>query len=185
MRSTMSAGTEPTTRASGFASIADGYATAFGKAGYLGVSFFFVLSGFVPAWAPRPGERVTAFLRRRLLKIFPNHVVVFAGAAVTSAADWLPNLLLIHTWFPQASVNLSVNPPSWSLGSELLYYMLFPLLIAPIRTIRGAALWVWSGLMIVGMVLVQLVSTYVVPDTPKPAITPVSDGRGASASAPP
>ncbi|MGW6577321.1 acyltransferase family protein [Streptomyces sp. NPDC054945] len=164
------------------ASIADGFSTAFGKAGYLGVSFFFVLSGFVLAWASRPGERVTAFLRRRLLKIFPNHIVVFAaamilfaGAAVTSVADWLPNLFLVHTWFPQASVNLSVNPPSWSLGSELLFYVLFPLLIVPIRKIRGAALWVWSAVMVVGMVAVQLVSTYVVPDTPKSAITPVSD----------
>ncbi|MCX4721053.1 acyltransferase [Streptomyces virginiae] len=164
------------------ASIADGFSTAFNKAGYLGVSFFFVLSGFVLAWASRPGERVTAFLRRRLLKIFPNHIVVFAaamilfaGAAVTGVADWLPNLLLIHTWFPQASINLSVNPPSWSLGSELLFYVLFPLLIVPIRKIRGAALWVWSALMVVGMVAVQLVSTYVVPDTPKSAITPVSD----------
>ncbi|MFD6914980.1 acyltransferase family protein [Streptomyces virginiae] len=164
------------------ASIADGFSTAFNKAGYLGVSFFFVLSGFVLAWASRPGERVTAFLRRRLLKIFPNHIVVFAaamilfaGAAVTGVADWLPNLLLIHTWFPQASINLSVNPPSWSLGSELLFYVLFPLLIVPIRKIEGAALWVWSALMVVGMVAVQLVSTYVVPDTPKSAITPVSD----------
>lgn len=166
----------------GDASIADWLTTAFGKAGYLGVSFFFVLSGFVLAWASRPGERVTAFLRRRLLKIFPNHVVVFvaamvlfAGSQVTSVAGWLPNLLLIHTWFPQASINLSVSPPSWSLGSELLFYVLFPLLIVPIRKIRGAALWVWSGLMVVGMVVVQLVSTYLVPATPKSAITPVSD----------
>ncbi|WP_308345518.1 acyltransferase [Streptomyces sp. ISL-94] len=163
------------------ATIADGFSTAFSKAGYLGVSFFFVLSGFVLAWASKPGERVTAFLRRRLLKIFPNHVVVFAaamilfaGAAVTSAADWLPNLLLIHTWFPQPTVNLSVNPPSWSLGSELLFYVLFPLLIIPIRKIRGNALWVWSALMVAGMVAIQLISTYLVPDTPKSTITPIS-----------
>ncbi|WP_405941316.1 acyltransferase family protein [Streptomyces sp. NBC_00207] len=164
------------------ASIADGFSTAFGKAGYLGVSFFFVLSGFVLAWAAKPGERVTAFLRRRLLKIFPNHLVVFAaamvlfaGSAVTGVADWLPNLLLIHTWWPQPTVNLSVNPPSWSLGSELLFYMLFPALIAPIRKLRGrTALWGWSAAMIAGMVALQLVATYFVPDTPKSTITPIS-----------
>ncbi|MCM9078144.1 MULTISPECIES: acyltransferase family protein [Streptomyces] len=164
------------------ASIADGFSTAFGKAGYLGVSFFFVLSGFVLAWAAKPGERVSAFLRRRLLKIFPNHLVVFAaamilfaGSAVTGVADWLPNLFLIHTWWPQPTVNLSVNPPSWSLGSELLFYMLFPALIVPIRRLRGrTALWGWSAAMIAGMVAVQLIATYFVPDTPKSTITPIS-----------
>ncbi|MEU3773159.1 acyltransferase [Streptomyces sp. NPDC032472] len=164
------------------AEVADWFSTAFGKAGYLGVSFFFVLSGFVLAWAAKPGERATAFLRRRLLKIFPNHVVVFtaamilfAGAAVTGVADWLPNLFLIHTWWPQPTVNLSVNPPSWSLGSELLFYVLFPLLIGPIRKLRrGTALWGWSAAMIAGMVAVQLISTYLVPDTPKSTITPIS-----------
>ncbi|MBZ9594571.1 MULTISPECIES: acyltransferase family protein [Streptomyces] len=164
------------------ATIADGFSTAFGKAGYLGVSFFFVLSGFVLAWAAKPGERVTAFLRRRLLKIFPNHIVVFAaamllfaGSAVTGVADWLPNLFLIHTWWPQPTVNLSVNPPSWSLGSELLFYMLFPALIVPIRRLRGrTALWGWSAAMIAGMVAVQLIATYFVPDTPKSTITPIS-----------
>ncbi|MFG2875909.1 acyltransferase family protein [Streptomyces sp. NPDC048337] len=164
------------------ASIADWWSTAFGKAGYLGVSFFFVLSGFVLAWASKPGERVTAFLRRRLLKIFPNHVVVFAaamllfaGSAVTGVADWLPNLFLIHTWWPQPTVNLSVNPPSWSLGSELLFYMLFPALIVPIRKLRGkTALWGWSAAMVAGMIAIQLIATYFVPDTPKSTITPIS-----------
>ncbi|WKV75315.1 acyltransferase [Streptomyces sp. PCS3-D2] len=164
------------------AGIADWLSTAFGKAGYLGVSFFFVLSGFVLAWAAKPGERVTAFLRRRLLKIFPNHIVVFAaamilfaGSAVTGVADWLPNLLLIHTWWPQPTVNLSVNPPSWSLGSELLFYVLFPALVVPIRRLRGrTALWGWSAAMIAGMVAVQLIATYFVPDTPKSTITPIS-----------
>ncbi|MEE4494047.1 acyltransferase family protein [Streptomyces sp. BE230] len=162
--------------------IADAYETLFSKAGYLGVSFFFVLSGFVLAWAAKPGERTTAFLRRRLLKIFPNHLVVaavslvlFAGAAISSVGDWLPNLLLIHTFFPQPGINLSISPPSWSLGSELLFYMLFPLLIVPIRKIAEKRLWTWSGLMILGMVGVQLITQFLIPATPKSAITPISD----------
>ncbi|MEU9349389.1 acyltransferase [Streptomyces sp. NPDC048278] len=160
------------------------YAKTFVSTGYMGVSFFFVLSGFVLAWSARPGERVTAFWRRRMTKIFPNHLVVaaavtvlFAGAAVTGVSEWLPNLLLVHTFFPQASINLSLNPPSWSLGSELLFYLLFPLLIVPIRRLRGGALWAWSAVMVAGTVAVQLVSTYLVPDTPKSAITPVSDAQ--------
>ncbi|MEU0275382.1 acyltransferase [Streptomyces sp. NPDC006307] len=162
--------------------VAGFFTTAFSKAGYMGVSFFFVLSGFVLAWASRPGERLTSFWRRRVFKIFPNHLVVFAasmllfaGAAVTSVGDWLPNMLLIHTFFPQPSINLSVNPPSWSLGSEFLFYMLFPLLMVGIRKIAEKRLWLWSGLMVAGMVGVQLVTRFLIPDTPKSAITPISD----------
>lgn len=158
------------------------YEKTFVSTGYMGVSFFFVLSGFVLAWSSRPGERITSFWRRRMTKIFPNHLVVaaavvvlFAGASITGVSEWLPNLLLIHTFFPQASVNLSLNPPSWSLGSELLFYLLFPLLIVPIRKIRGGALWVWAAVMVAGTVAVQLISTYLVPATPKSAITPISD----------
>ncbi|MFJ8589472.1 acyltransferase family protein [Streptomyces sp. NPDC093595] len=162
--------------------VAEVFTTAFSKAGYMGVSFFFVLSGFVLAWASRPGERLTSFYRRRVCKIFPNHLVVFAasmllfaGAAVTSVGHWLPNMLLLHTFFPQPAINLSVNPPSWSLGSEFLFYLLFPLLIVLIRKIRENRLWLWSGLMIAGMVGVQLVTRFLIPDTPKSAITPISD----------
>ncbi|MCG3042512.1 acyltransferase [Streptomyces sp. S1A] len=150
--------------------------------GYIGVSFFFVLSGFVLAWSSRPGQRMTAFWRRRVTKLFPNHLVVFAaslvlfaGSAIASVGHWLPNLFMVHSFFPQPDVNLSMNPPSWSLSSELLFYLLFPLLIVPIRRIREGALWAWAAAMVAGTVLVQLVSMHLVPATPKSAITPISD----------
>jgi peptidoglycan/LPS O-acetylase OafA/YrhL len=162
--------------------LADTIETTFSKCGYLGVSFFFVLSGFLLAWSSRPGRRTTAFWRRRLVKIFPNHLVVFAaamvlfaGRAVHGVLDWLPNLFLLHTFFPQAHINLSVSPPTWSLGSELLFYLLFPLLILPVRRIAQRRLWWWAGVMVAGTIGVQLVTQYLIPDTPKSAITPVSD----------
>ncbi|WP_326702335.1 acyltransferase [Streptomyces cyaneofuscatus] len=164
----------------------EGIATAYEKAllntGYIGVSFFFVLSGFVLAWSSRPGQRTTAFWRRRMTKLFPNHLVVFAvslvlfaGAAISSVGHWLPNLFLAHSFFPQPEINLSMSPPSWSLSSELLFYLLFPLLIVPIRKIRDGQLWLWAAAMVAGTVLVQLVSLHLVPDTPKSAISPISD----------
>ncbi|MFC9034254.1 acyltransferase family protein [Streptomyces arboris] len=164
----------------------EGIAAAYEKVllntGYIGVSFFFVLSGFVLAWSSRPGQRTTAFWRRRMTKLFPNHLVVFAlslvlfaGAAITSVGHWLPNLFLVRTFFPQPDINLSMSPPSWSLSSELLFYLLFPLLIVPVRRIRDGRLWLWAGVMVAGTVLVQLVSIHLVPDTPKSAITPISD----------
>ncbi|HET9382791.1 MAG TPA: acyltransferase [Streptomyces sp.] len=162
--------------------IVHAYEKTFLNTGYIGVSFFFVLSGFVLAWSARPGMSMRAFWRRRMTKIFPNHLVVFlaalilfAGATISSVGHWLPNMLLVHTFFPQPEINLSMSPPTWSLGSELLFYVLFPLLIVPIRKLREGALWTWAAIMVVGTVVVQLVSTYLVPATPKSAITPISD----------
>jgi peptidoglycan/LPS O-acetylase OafA/YrhL len=44
-------------------------------AGWAGVVFFFILSGFVLTWSLRPKDTVPSFWRRRLLKVFPNHLV--------------------------------------------------------------------------------------------------------------
>jgi hypothetical protein len=59
--------------------------------------------------------------------------------------------------------------------SEPLFCLLFPRLIVPVRRLREGALWGWAAVVVAGSVVVQLVSTYLVPDTPKPAITPISD----------
>lgn len=150
------------------------------KAGYVGVSFFFVLSGFVLTWSSRPGEAKTAFWRRRLLKIFPNHLVMWALAMVTFAAaltrplGWIPNIFLLHSFFPQGDVYVSVNPPSWTLCSELLFYLLFPVLMIGLRKIPPARLWWWAGGMVVAMIGVQVINLLLIPDSPKSPITPVS-----------
>ncbi|WUH88796.1 acyltransferase [Streptomyces sp. NBC_00433] len=127
--------------------------------GPIGVSFFFILSGFVLTWAARKGDTPGRFYRRRLVRIYPNHVVTFAAAMVlfasvgfmtgtkaTAPRLWLPNLLLLHAWTPHLDVQLGVNPPSWSLSCEALFYLCFPLLYALIRKIPPRALWAAAGI---------------------------------------
>ncbi|MEU5044968.1 acyltransferase family protein [Streptomyces griseorubiginosus] len=145
----------------------------FSKAGWMGVSFFFVLSGFVLTWSSRPDDTVVGFWRRRLLKIFPNHIamwalamLLFAGAA-TPLTSWLPNLFLVHSWFPQHDIYISVNAPSWSLCSELLFYLLFPFLVGPVRRIRTERLWAWAVAAVVGMLALATAVTLLVPDRPR------------------
>lgn len=150
------------------------------KAGYVGVSFFFVLSGFLLAWSYKPGEPTTRFWRRRLLKIFPNHLVMWVlsmilfAAAINTPTGIISNLFLVNSFFPDGAVYVAVNPPSWTLNSELLFYMLFPLIMIPLRRIPGNRLWVWAWIMVAGMIAVQLVTTYLIPATPVSPLTPVS-----------
>jgi peptidoglycan/LPS O-acetylase OafA/YrhL len=156
---------------------------AFAATGFIGVSFFFVLSGFLLAWSAKPGERVGHFWRRRIVKIFPNHVVtwlvsmVLFAAAVTPAGAAVLSLFLVHTYSWDDSINEAVNAPAWSLGSELLFYALFPLLIVGVRRIRGSRLWLWAGVMLLGMVAVQIINLSFLPDSPQSFLAPTSSFR--------
>ncbi len=160
--------------------VAKWYGAIFGTGGFVGVSFFFVLSGFVLSWSVKPGEKGRAFIRRRIVKIFPNHLamwvaaMVLFAAAYTSWKAWLPNLFLVHPWFPNFSIAMSVDTPSWSLGGELLFYVLFPLIIRPIVRMDVRRLWLWAGIMVAGLFAYQLIATFVVPSEGANPNIPVS-----------
>ncbi|MFD9686231.1 acyltransferase family protein [Kitasatospora sp. NPDC059088] len=145
---------------------------AVSKAGWLGVGFFFVLSGFVLTWSARPGDRPRQFWRRRFMKIYPNHVVTFFIALALFAymkATWtagISNLFLLHTWIPDAKVFQSINPPAWSLSVEAVFYLCFPLLHRAIQRIRPERLWLWVGILAAAVVAVPAVAYAVLPDSP-------------------
>jgi peptidoglycan/LPS O-acetylase OafA/YrhL len=165
---------KPTTQINFFADpdVANALATIFGQSAFMGVSFFFILSGFVLTWSTPPGDGVFAFWRRRLLKIFPNHVVMWVAclvlfaAAYTPFVAWLPSLFLVQSFFPVLTIFTAVNPPAWSLCCELLFYMLFPLLIIPIRRLARNRLWLGALGAVAGIVAVDLFTVFVLPDAP-------------------
>ncbi|WP_406149014.1 acyltransferase family protein [Streptomyces sp. NBC_01012] len=142
----------------------DGFASAVNKAGATGVSFFFILSGFVLAWSNRPRDTTPRFWRRRLFKIYPIHLATFAlamAAGAYAAANWetsLLNLFLVQTWAPRPDVANMVNIPSWSLSCELLFYLSFPLLFRWLKRIRPSRLWAWAGGLAAAVVCVPLVA---------------------------
>ncbi|WP_308042644.1 acyltransferase [Micromonospora sp. PLK6-60] len=117
--------------------------------GLSGVEFFFVLSGFVLVWSARTGERRRDFWRRRLAKIYPNHLVTWAAALLIAFCFADPfnlqatveNLLLVQAWDPTPGHFYSVNNVSWSLSCELFFYLSLPFALPLLRRMSPAALW--------------------------------------------
>ncbi|PPF26944.1 acyltransferase [Rathayibacter tritici] len=98
--------------------------------GAAGVSFFFLLSGFVIAWSVRPDDTAAGFWRRRFVKILPVYWVCGVVALLVSpgAAHLLPGyLLMTQAWSPDPAVYFGLDAPGWSLCVEALFYVLFPL----------------------------------------------------------
>jgi peptidoglycan/LPS O-acetylase OafA/YrhL len=120
--------------------------------GYLGVSFFFLLSGFVLTWA-ESGQRASRFWWGRITRIWPLHVACLVVAfTVVAAQEQLPGtggriaeILLLQAWSPDPSVYYGGNGVSWSLSCEMFFYLLFPLVVRPVRRLGARGLAVLAG----------------------------------------
>ncbi|MCX5208616.1 acyltransferase [Kitasatospora sp. NBC_00240] len=147
---------------------------AFGL-GWVGVEFFFILSGFVLTWSARQDDSRSRFWRRRLVKIFPTHLLtwlaalllaLWAGETLTGGR-LLPSLFLVHAWVPELDVMRAVNLPSWSLSCELAFYLAFPWLRALTDRIRADRLWAWVLGVTAVIVLLPFADDAFVPGSPR------------------
>ncbi|MEO7391312.1 MAG: acyltransferase [Ramlibacter sp.] len=115
------------------------------QSGYSGVTLFFVLSGFIIAYSyldqferERSVAAIRDFLVARFARIYPLYFFFILFGYVISGADSAPwaHLLAVQTWSPDSDLAFSVNGPSWSIGVEVFFYLVFPLLI-PVLTRLG------------------------------------------------
>ncbi|MGH3914602.1 MAG: acyltransferase family protein [Pseudonocardiaceae bacterium] len=118
------------------------------------LSSFFVLSGFVLAWAEPARDTVARFWRRRVVRIFPSQIATWAltlgllavFGSLPLLGGWpgtgpaVANLFLVQAWIPDPDYVLSVDGINWSVSCELFFYLLFPFLIPLLRRIPAQRL---------------------------------------------
>ena len=133
--------------------------------GYTGVTFFFMLSGFILAYTyaeadfSRPAA-VARYLQARVARIMPLYLLslvvaapIYADALINSQPDLYLTLfgtapvlapLALQAWVPGAAA--SINFPTWSVSNEAFFYVMFPLLLPvlllrPVRWLAAAGLY--------------------------------------------
>lgn len=110
----------------------------FDYGGECGVSFFFMLSGFVLSLAygtkvANGTFRTRPFLFRQLLKFYPLHLLMLVAFVVFDAHlgkfyDWqhlLPSIFLLQSWIPLDEYYFVANGSSWFLCDILFFYLVF------------------------------------------------------------
>jgi len=128
--------------------IVAGYA----KFGSLGVTFFFVLSGFVLTWSWSERTDRGTFYFRRFARIYPLHLLalllaipVFYRVVADPDSPWIKpldigilllSLVVLQGWSRDPTVLFSGNPAAWTLTVEAFFYAMHPFAIAPLRRLR-------------------------------------------------
>ena len=136
--------------------------------GQYGVTFFFILSGFIltyryHGWFARgvTDARFWRFQRFRLARIYPIYVFgllldtpwhlleraqagQLAAVGATYWASWLINLAGLQAWVPAVPFAMFWNTPAWSVAAEFFFYASFPFLCGyltrHVRTARALIL---------------------------------------------
>lgn len=113
-----------------------------------GVSFFFVLSGFILAYVYAESIQsvgLYSFIAARFSRIWPAHIATFLlvllfypSVAWTHGAEypWLIaffNVALLQSLVPIPAYYFSFNSVSWSISTEAIFYLCFPFLVASYR----------------------------------------------------
>lgn len=150
--------THATTSTIAFVADMPAWAVSLFGAGYLGVDFFFVLSGFIIMYAhfadAGNGPVVRRYILKRLMRIFPAYlpislalIALYAALPSFSGApdrgySLLSSLLLLPADGPPA---LSV---AWTLVHELIFYAVFLLFFISKRWLV-AGLFAWAVLIFI------------------------------------
>ncbi len=147
-----------------------GHLAGFFSSGYTGVSFFFLLSGFILTYTHAheyesgKGDRAR-FWMARFARIYPVYFLSMLLAGVVQKhllhntqhnmlhlVVYLLDFFMVQSW----SVRLVgfFNVPSWSLSCEAFFYLVFPYIFLKLRPSgRMRSLWAIAGWTAVAMIV--------------------------------
>lgn len=112
--------------------------------GYVGVTFFYILSGFIINYSFNrhiDGGKFDYkdFIVFRVCRLFPVHILslllvlsmfgYFLNFDAVNKWALLFNVSLLNAFIPDPKYYFSFNPVSWSISCELFFYMAFCLLV--------------------------------------------------------
>lgn len=143
--------------------------------GYAGVTFFFVLSGFIlhhtyRSKLDRPGA-LRNFAIARIARIYPVYLLtVLAMIPFTPTfAGWadVPQFFMVQWWITGPTAFLgNWNGPSWTVSIEMAFYLAFPWLTAWAVRSSSRQLWmVVAALFVVDVITAS--STFVPTHAPR------------------
>ncbi len=143
-----------------------GYLAGFFGAGYTGVSFFFVLSGFILTYTHAQeyesgnGSPVR-FWVARFARIYPVYVLSMLMTGYVQRHLFSETLhrvayglyfLMVQSW--SVRVGVFFNVPSWSLSCEAFFYVVFPYIFLKLRPReRFGGLFAVAGWTVVAMIV--------------------------------
>jgi peptidoglycan/LPS O-acetylase OafA/YrhL len=126
--------------------------STFTISGYMGVTLFFTLSGFVLAinyfdsFRHFSGRKLWQYSVARFARIYPLYILIVVYTIDRQHAfgepnsGWWEHVLAIQAWDPNIYHVYSFDSPSWSVSVEIFLYACFPLLVlalARLRTLRS------------------------------------------------
>lgn len=116
----------------------------------VGVSYFFILSGFIMIIAYHKKEKIEYidYYKNRFARIYPLYVLGLLLYLVTrfskfNILDSFLYLFGLQSWIPGKAMIL--NFPGWSISVEFLFYLLFPLLYNHFYSKKNKTIWVAAG----------------------------------------
>ncbi len=140
--------------------------------GYVSVSFFFLLSGYILAMVYLRGNAPVLrqrFWIARFARIYPlffltmlldvphlwlERIVKYGtkAAALKTVVTIFAHAVLIQAWTMKLR---GLDSPNWSLSAEAVFYLSFPFLGVVLWKLRGKVFWLWvAGLYCGGQLVV-------------------------------